>query len=130
MINFSIDLGSLSDWLMVVLTLSVAVMAFVNLTIMRRIVWFTGAMERHSDQQRQIAAHKADIKLRWWDPTIGPFPPEGRHDQEVTLDVMYIGIPMKRRKYKGWHGRIMMWWKRVRGRWPETKQESPCSVEG
>jgi hypothetical protein len=47
----------------------------------------SGAMERHSGQQRQIAAHKAGMKMIWWDKTVAwNFPLyDCEHEQENLL---------------------------------------------
>ena len=72
MFQITIDMGQVTDWLNVGLTLSIVVLTALNFLIMRRLKWLTGAMERHSDQQRQLAARSADpsIKIVWWDKTI------------------------------------------------------------
>jgi hypothetical protein len=95
--------------IMVVLTALVAVgtLLLVGLTLLsvrsnRRIEWFTGALERHSDQMRQLAAKQAKVKLIWWDKTEegagGKFPFAGKHNQEYELDALHIGIPPEYRK--------------------------------
>ena len=63
-----------------------------------RLNWLTGAMERHSDQQRQLAAMERGMKLIWWDPTIAPWPFDGEHGQPIKADEMYIGIPTDHRQ--------------------------------
>ena len=53
--------------------------------MMKTMEWLSGAMERHSDQQRQIAAHKAGIKMIWWE-VAWDFPPfDCEHKQENLL---------------------------------------------
>ncbi len=89
-------------------TACLVVLTYLSVKAARHVEWFTGAMERHSDQQRQIAAHKAGIKMIWWDKTMdvahGYFPHEGAHGEENVLKVIYIGIPPERRKKQpsGW----------------------------
>jgi len=74
---------------------------FINVRIARRITWFTGATERHSDQMRQMKAHDLGIEMIWWDKTMpdanGTFPFDGEHGQKVRLDRIYIGIPVEKR---------------------------------
>ena len=63
-----------------------------------RMNWLTGAMERHSDQQRQIAATAQGIQLIWWDPTIKPWPFDGKHGESFDLRKIHIGIPTDHRQ--------------------------------
>jgi hypothetical protein len=77
-------------------TALLALLTYLYWRSQRRVEWFTGAMERHSDQQRQIAANEAGLKLIWWDRTHpeanGDFPFEGAHGQEFTPGPIYVGI--------------------------------------
>ena len=110
--NFNFDMGDITNWLLIVLTAAIVILTWLNYWVVRRLKWLTGAMERHSDQQRQLAARDAGIKMLWWDKTIGgPFPHEGEHKQPVELDTMYIGIPETNRRYRGWRGGIRKWWR-------------------
>ncbi len=96
----------------------IVLLTLLNFLIMRRIKWLTGAMERHSDQQRQLAARNTDppIEMVWWDKTVGgPFPHEGGHLDPIQLDRMYIGVPEIYRRYRGGR-RIIKWWRRLRGK--------------
>ncbi len=104
-------------WLNIVLTGIIATLTLLNIWIMHRLKWLTGAMERHSDQQRQLAARNAipPIEMVWWDKTIGgPFPHEGEHQDPIQLDKMYIGVPESYRRYHGWR-RIIKWWRQLKG---------------
>ncbi len=95
-LDLTSDAGKLTDWINVALTIAIVFLAIVNWQIAARIKWLTGAMERHSDQQRQIAAHQAGIEMRWWDKERDPdrqFPHQGGHNQVHYLDRIYIGIP-------------------------------------
>ncbi len=80
-----------------ILTAGLVWIGFINTRISRRITWFTGAMERHSDQMRQMKAHELGIEMIWWDKTMpeagGEFPFDGAHHQKVQLDKLYIGVP-------------------------------------
>ena len=88
-----------TTWLVAVLTAALALISYLNLRIMKQVERFTGAMERHSDQMRQLTAKQLKVKLIWWDKTEpdakGQFPFDGAHDQEIQLDKMHIGIPSK-----------------------------------
>ena len=98
-IDITLDFGELSDWTMVILTVAIVSLTILNWQIAARMKWLTGALERHSDQQRQIAAHQVGIEMRWWDKNIGgEFPHTGDHDQVHHLEKLYIGIPLHHRK--------------------------------
>jgi len=88
--------------LQLIATLSLVVLAFFARRTTRRIEWFTGAMQRHSDQQRQIAAKQAGLKLIWWDPneSSGHFPEGGQHGEEFKLEEITVGLPPHQRKKK------------------------------
>jgi hypothetical protein len=97
----------------VIATLLLVVLTFLYVRATHRIEWFTGAMERHSDQMRQIAAKEAKIKMIWWDKTepeaAGDFPFDGQHGKEHQLDTIHIGIPMRHRYEQS------SWWQRFLG---------------
>ena len=63
------------------LTAGLLVLTFLNLRIAHRIEWFTGAMERHSDQMRQLEARAQGVEMIWWDKTKSDnqFPFHGKH---------------------------------------------------
>jgi hypothetical protein len=88
--------------LMSVATIFLVVLTFLGVRLTHQLVWFTGAMERHSDQQRQIAAKNAGIEMIWWDKNEpaagGHFPHEGAHGEVNELKRIYIGIPVEHRK--------------------------------
>ena len=76
------------------LTIGIAVIAWQTRNIANRVQWLTGAMERHSDQQRQIAAKEAGVEMIWWDPIKGDgFPHKGEHGHVHHMKKIYIGIP-------------------------------------
>ncbi len=85
-------------------TILLAFLTLLTVQTMRRIEWFTGAQERHSDQMRQLAAKEQGVKMIWWDKTEdganGQFPFDGRHNEVHELDVLYIGIPPEHRKVR------------------------------
>ena len=87
---------------LVVLTAILVLIAFFNLLMVLQVTWFTGAMERHSDQMRQMKAHELKIPMFWWDKTEkgadDEFPFEGEHDQPLKLEKLYIGIPRGKRR--------------------------------
>ena len=96
--------------LVAILTGALAFLTYLNVRIMKSIEWFSGAMERHSDQMRQIAAQNAEIKLIWWDKTQAPdgrFPFEGRHNEEFKLERIFIGMPIEEREKQP--GRLHKW---------------------
>jgi len=93
--------------------LSTFLLAFVTFCVWRsqlRIEWFTGAMENHSDQMRQMEARKQGIKMIWWDKTVAPFPFEGSHSAEINLTEIYVGIPLRYR-----HKQPSVWNRWLRG---------------
>ena len=97
--------ASIAIWMNGVLTLAIVVIAGVNWRIADRVKWLTGAMERHSDQQRQIAAKEAGVEMIWWDKNQaedGTFPHTGEHKQLHRLKRIYIGIPEHRRMRPRW----------------------------
>ena len=109
-INIVLDFGELADWTLVILTAAIVGMTILNWQITARMKWLTGALERHSDQQRQIAAHNAGVRMRWWDKEIGgEFPHEGEHNQVHRLKLLYIGIPPHKRIKKSWWVRFRRW---------------------
>ena len=92
-----------TDFINIVLTLGIVVIAWESRRIATRVQWLTGAMERHSDQQRQIAAKEAGIQMIWWDPNEGGrFPHKGKHEHMHRLEKIYIGIPEHLRKPDRW----------------------------
>ena len=102
-INIVLDMGQLADWTLAILTAVIVLLTILNWKIAARMKWLAGALERHSDQQRQIAAHNAGLEMRWWDPELGgPFPHEGEHNQVHHMKLLYIGIPPHKRKKKRW----------------------------
>ena len=95
--------ATLTAGINIVLAAAVVLLAFVNWRVAARIKWLTGAMERHSDQQRQIAAKQAGVTMVWWDKTVGGvFPHEGEHNQVYQLETIYIGVPEAYRINRRW----------------------------
>ncbi len=94
----------MAEWIMVVLTLVIAMFAFLVWKTYYRIEWFTGSMETHSDLMLQIEARRGingkPIKLVYWDPTIVKFPKKKQHGHVVDLSVIYIGLPLGMRQKK------------------------------
>ncbi|HMB77861.1 MAG TPA: hypothetical protein VKN76_15795 [Kiloniellaceae bacterium] len=109
-IALAISLGSgdkamvLVSGALVVLTAGLVWIGYINTRIARQITWFTGAMERHSDQMRQMRAHELGIEMIWWDKTMpdagGEFPFDGAHHKTAHLDKLYIGVPLWARSKK------------------------------
>ncbi len=95
--------ATLTDWINIFLTAAVGALALFSWRVAARIKWLTGAMERHSDQQRQIAAEQTGVKMVWWDKTVGgEFPHEGEHNQVHQLEKIYIGVPEAYRIHRRW----------------------------
>jgi len=96
-----------------VATICLVILTYFSARSARRIEWFTGAMERHSDQQRQLAAKRAGVDIIWWDPTEGnankAFPFEGKHGEKFDLNAIYIGIPPEHRKVRASKWRTRLW---------------------
>ena len=94
----------MAEWIMVGLTLVIAMFAFLVWKTYYRIEWFTGSMETHSELMLQIEARRGingePIKLEYWDPTIVKSPKKKQHGQEVDLSVIYIGLPLEMRRNK------------------------------
>ncbi len=87
----------------IVLTLGIVAIAWQSWRIATRMKWLTGAMERHSDQQRQIAAKDAGVEMIWCDPNEGGrFPHKGEHGHVHHMKKIYIGIPEHLRKSGRW----------------------------
>ncbi len=92
-----------TEFINIVLTIAILVIAWQGRRIANRVQWLTGAMQRHSDQQRQIAAKEAGIQMIWWDPIEGGrFPHKGDHGHVHCLERIYIGIPEHLRKPGRW----------------------------
>ena len=108
-----------TDFINIVLTFAILVIAWQGRRIANRVQWLTGAMQRHSDQQRQIAAKEAGIEMIWWDPNEGGrFPHKGEHGHVHHMKKIYIGIPEHLRKP---------------GRWlpgPVARLAAVCSIAG
>ena len=99
------DSIAITDVIIAALTAAIAVFAFTGWRIADRVKWLTGAMERHSDQQRQITAKQAGVEMVWWDKNQaedGTFPHTGEHKQVHRLKRIYIGIPEHRRMHSRW----------------------------
>ena len=71
----------MTNWIMIFLTLVIALFTYLVWKVYERIAWITGAMETHSDLMLRIEARRGingePIKLVWWDPTIQPLPRNG-----------------------------------------------------
>jgi hypothetical protein len=91
-------------------TVAIAFFAFASWRVSRQLSWFTGAMETHSDLLMKMEARRQKIPMIWWDPTIEPFPSTAEHGKPVRLRKIWSGMPPRRRRYKGWKGRLMKWW--------------------
>ena len=94
----------MAEWIMVILTIVIAVFTFLVWKVYERMAWLTGAMETHSDLMLRIEARRGisgePIKLLWWDPTIEQIPTKKQHGQEIDLSTIYIYLPLEMRRNK------------------------------
>jgi hypothetical protein len=95
----------ITDWIMVGLTLVIAVFTYLVWKVYERIAWLTGAMESHSDLMLKIETLRGirenqPIELIWWDPTIEDPPVNREHGKLVELNKIYVSIPPKYRRNK------------------------------
>ena len=97
-------MGTLPDWIMIILTLVIAIFTFLVWKVYDRIAWLMGSMETHSDLILRIEAKRgindAPIKLLWWDPTIEAIPTKKQHGEEIDLSTIYIYLPPEMRRHK------------------------------
>lgn len=120
-----------TDLLMIAITVVIGCatlwLSFLVYRINKRIVWFTAAMESHSDLTLRIEALRGikdkPIKLTWWDPSEEPWPLKGQHKKEVELNEIYIGVPVNRRKKHSCRARLTEWWGGV---WDRIKDVWAC----
>lgn len=80
------------EFLVAIATLVIAVFTALVWKISKRMEWLTAAMESHSETMLKIAAHKADIPMELWDPSIENFPRKYGHKEPYTLEKLYVGI--------------------------------------
>lgn len=94
----------ISDWIIALLTLVIAVLTFLVWKVYERIAWLTGAMESHSDLSLRIEALRGidgkKIELIWWDPSIDKPPVEKKHGKPVELNCIYVYLPPELRQNK------------------------------
>ena len=108
----------MTNWLLVILTLVIALFTYLVWKTYERIAWLTGAMESHSELMLRIEAKRGikdtPIKLVAWDPTIERPPIKREHGQEIEVDTIYFYLPPDQRRAKA------KWWKRAVQslRWP------------
>ena len=105
----------MTNFIMIMLTLVIAVFTGLVFLVYERIEWLTGAMETHSDLQMRIEAKNAKIDLIWWDPSIEPFPTSAEHGKPINLNEIYCGLPPRLRKNKPtFLDRLRSLWERVK----------------
>ena len=63
----------------------------------KRVEWFTGALESHSEIQLAIAAKEAGMEVIWWDPNIAKVPTVRKHGEPRDLTRIYIYLPPNER---------------------------------
>ena len=94
----------LTDWILVFLTLIIAIFTFLVWKVYERIACLTGAMESHSDLMLRISAARGinskPIDLIWWDPTIADVPVKQEHEKPVELNKIYVYLPPHLRRNK------------------------------
>jgi hypothetical protein len=110
----------LTDWLMVVISALLLLLALFAWRINARIAWLTGAMESHSAVMIRIEAKRGinnqPVKTIWWDPTQADFPFSGVHGKTDDLTKIYLGIPPKYRTYsKSRWPRLSRWFSGIPG---------------
>jgi hypothetical protein len=108
----------MANWLLVILTLVIALFTYLVWKTYERIAWLTGAMETHSELMLRVEAKRGingkPIKLVAWDPTIERLPVRREHGQEIEVDTIHFFLPLDQRRIKP------PWWKRALEslRWP------------
>jgi hypothetical protein len=91
--------GAIGTWIG---ALFAAVIGYLVWRTSKRIEWLTGSMESYQMKQLQLQVKEhADVRLVWWDPTIEPWPYSGTHGGEVKTDIIYLGVPLRRRHKPG-----------------------------
>ena len=94
----------ITDWLLVILTLVIAVLTFLVWKVYERIAWLSGAMESHSDLMLRLEALRGingkPIELVWWDPTVENIPSVKEHGKPVEMKRIYVFLPPKLRQKK------------------------------
>ena len=101
----------ITDWIIAVLTLIIALFTYLVWRVYERIAWLTGAMESHSNLMLRIEALRGingkPLELIWWDPTIGPIPSVKEHGKPVDVTRIYIYLPPAlRSRQPTWQERI------------------------
>lgn len=99
-----------TDWMLLVLT-------FFIYRLNKRLTWFTGAMERHSDQNRRMNAIAGKIPVIYWDNTIHPWPDCGQHGERDYVSYITVGVAPGGRKYRGFR-RLLKWLDKFLGKYP------------
>ncbi len=78
-------------------TVAIAVFSWMLWRSNKRIEWFTGAMQTHSEIQLAIAAKAAKMEVIWWDPTLEKVPTVRKHGEPRDLSHVYIFVPPNER---------------------------------
>jgi len=94
----------ITDWLLVLLTLVIAIFTYLVWKVYERIAWLTGAMESPSALMLRIEAQRGirdePIDLVWWDPTIAKPPSQAEHGKPAELNRILVFIPPEHRQNK------------------------------
>lgn len=103
----------LTDWIIALLTLVIAVLTYLVWKVYERIASLTGAMESHSEILLRIEAIRGapegtPIELVWWDPSIEDPPVVREHGKLIELHRIYIFLPPNLRRNKPSLGRRLV----------------------
>lgn len=95
---------SITDWIMVAFTLAIVVFTILTWCVYKRIAWFTGAMESHSERMLWIESLRGingmPIELWWWDPGVQNPATEAAHGKRIALDRIRVYLPPRLRRRK------------------------------
>lgn len=83
------------------LTVAIALFAYLTWKAYHRIEWLTGAMESHSEMMLRLKALEQEVNVVWWDPSRKDFPPfKGEHNTPAVLEEIRLGVPPEHREKK------------------------------
>ena len=95
----------IANWIIVFLTLVIALFTILIFLVYERIEWLTGAIESHSDMMLRLEAIRVSrvgepIEIIWWDPSVDSPPLKYDHESKLELGLIYRSVPPKHRKDK------------------------------
>ncbi|MGW8246774.1 MAG: hypothetical protein ACWGOV_01580 [Acidiferrobacterales bacterium] len=95
------------DTLNILLTGALAYFAFQTFLINKRLAWFTGAMESHSELMMRIEAARGingkPIPVIWWNPEPSEeeaFHTPHEHKEEAKITEIKLKVPISQRKQR------------------------------